>query len=241
LRRGHDPRDFTFVAYGGAGPLHAAVLARELGVARTVIPPAPGHFSAFGMLLGDFRADAVRTHVGALDPRSLRDVFDALETEASAELEAEGGERTVERFARLRYVGQEHAVEVPLAAGPLDDELLARLRSDFDAASEETYAFHLPDAPVEIVEARVSVSAQREHAVEWITDAGPGRSLRPRDVDYDRYGGVQRAEVVERRSLGSGDAVPGPCIVEEPATTVLVLPDQTVHADDLGNLIIEDR
>src|SRR5581483_4218324 len=71
VRRGHDPRDFTFVAYGGAGPLHAALLARELGVTRTVIPPAPGNFSAFGMLLSEIRSDAVRTHVGRLVPEVL--------------------------------------------------------------------------------------------------------------------------------------------------------------------------
>ena len=70
-RRGYDPRDFTFVAYGGAGPLHAVLLARELGISRTVIPPAPGHFSAFGMLLGGLRADAVRTHLGALHAATL--------------------------------------------------------------------------------------------------------------------------------------------------------------------------
>ena len=117
LRRGHDPRDFTFVAFGGAGPLHAALLARELGVARTVIPPAPGYFSALGMLLGDLRADAVRTHVGPLDAATIRPVFDELEADAMAELEREAGERSTERFARLRYVGQEHTLEVPSARG----------------------------------------------------------------------------------------------------------------------------
>src|SRR5918999_27465 len=111
LRRGHDPRDFTFVAFGGAGPLHAALLARELGVARTVIPPAPGHFSAFGMLLGEFRADAVRTHVGPLEPAALRRLFAALEREAAGELEEEAGDRRVHRVARLRYVGEEDTLE----------------------------------------------------------------------------------------------------------------------------------
>ena len=74
LRRGHDPREFAFVAYGGAGPLHAALLARELGIRRTLVPPAPGHFSAFGMLLGDVRADAVRTYVGPLDAPPLVEI-----------------------------------------------------------------------------------------------------------------------------------------------------------------------
>jgi N-methylhydantoinase A len=239
LRRGHDPRDFTFVAFGGAGPLHAALLARELGVARTVIPAAPGHFSALGMLLGDFRADAVRTHVGPLERAALAPLFDELEREAAAELEREAGERRIERFARLRYVGQEHTLEVSLGEGPIDDALLERLRDRFDAASEETYAFRLPTA-VELVEARVSVSAARGEAVEWKTVAAPAPELRPREVDLDEHGGVRQVSVVERRSLQTGDRLDGPCIVEEPATTVLILPGQSVTVDELSNLVIEE-
>ena len=239
VRRGHDPRDFTFVAYGGAGPLHAALLARELGVARTVIPPAPGHFSAFGMLLGDFRADAVRTFVGPLEPGGLAGLFDALEREASGELEEEAGDRRVQRFAELRYVGQEHTLEVPLEDGAIDDGLLGKLRDAFDRASEDTYAFSLP-TPVEIVEARVSVSAPRE-PVEWTTAAAaPAPELRPRDVDLDQHGGVQGAAVLERGSLAEGDRISGPCIVEEPAATVLVLPGQSIRVDALGDLVIEE-
>ena len=239
LRRGHDPRDFTFVAFGGAGPLHAALLARELGVARTVIPPGPGHFSALGMLLGDLRSDAVRTHVGALDDATIRPLFDELEAEATAELERETGERRIERFARLRYVGQEHTLEVPLDEGPIDDEHLGRLRDRFDAASEETYAFRLPTA-VEIVEARVSVSAARDEPFEWSTAPMPAPELQPRDVDLDQHGGVQTASVFERRALRRGERLAGPCIVEEPATTVLVLPGQSVTVDEVANLVIEE-
>jgi N-methylhydantoinase A len=239
LRRGHDPRDFTFVAFGGAGPLHAALLARELGVSQTVIPPAPGHFSALGMLLGDVRADAVRTHIGPLEPAAIQPVFDELEGEAAAELEQEPGERRTERFARLRYVGQEHTLEVPLGGGPIDGQLVADLRANFDAASEETYAFRLT-TPVELVEARLSVSASRAEPVEWSAARTSAPELRPRDVDFDQHGGVQPASVVERRSLEAGDRLVGPCIVEEPATTVLVLPGQLVTTDELANLVIEE-
>lgn len=239
VRRGHDPRDFTFVAYGGAGPLHAALLARELGVARTVIPPAPGHFSAFGMLLARPRVDAVRTHVGRLDAERLAPVFDDLAREAFEELEDEAGERQVTRFAQLRYVGQEHTLDVSLPDGPIDARLVRRLREDFDRASEEAYAFSLP-VEVEIVEARVSVSVPST-PVEWASaerDRPP--ALEPRDVDFDTDGGVRRAEVVERSSLRDDDRVSGPCIIEEPTTTTLVLPGQVVRMDDLGNLVIEE-
>ena len=239
LRRGHDPRDFTFVAFGGAGPLHAALLARELGVARTVIPPAPGHFSALGMLLGDLRADAVRTHVGPLDAATIRPVFDELEADAMAELEREAGERSTERFARLRYVGQEHTLEVPSARGRSTMRTSGDSAERFDAASEETYAFRLPTA-VEIVEARVSVSAARDEPVEWSNAPTPAPELGPREVDLDQHGGVQTATVVERRTLRHGDRLAGPCIVEEPATTVLVLPGQSISVDVLSNLVLEE-
>jgi N-methylhydantoinase A len=238
VRRGLDPRDFTFIAHGGAGPLHAALLARELGIRRTVIPPAPGHFSALGMLLGDFRADAVRTHVGRLDPATLGPMFDGLEREAAAEIE-EAGAREVGRFAELRYVGQEHTLEVPLLEGPVDAALLARLRDEFDRASEEAYAFRL-SASVEVVAIRVSVSAAVGR-VDWTTPAPVSApSLRPRDVDLDQFGGVQRAEVVERSGLDASMRLAGPCVVEEPAATTLVLPEQAVTVDDLGNLVIEE-
>ncbi len=239
VRRGLDPRDFTFVAYGGAGPLHASLLARELGIRRTVIPPAPGHFSALGMLLGDFGADAIRTHVGALSPATLAPLFDLLEREAAAEIEDEAGSRHVQRFAHLRYVGQEHTLEVPLREGAVDASLLDMLRSDFDRASEEAYAFSLP-SPVEIVAIRVSVSAPAER-LSWTTHrSGAPPTLRPRDVDLDQHGGVRRAEVVERSALDTATRLDGPCVVEEPAATTLVLPGQTVEVDDLGNLVIEE-
>ena len=149
------------------------------------------------MLLGDLRADAVRTHVGALEPAAIRPLFDELEAEAAAELEREAGTRRTERFARLRYVGQEHTLEVALGDGPIDAGLLTRSRERFDAASEETYAFRLT-TPVELVEARVSVSAARDESIEWLAAPTPAPELRPRDVDLDQHGGVQRAAVVER-------------------------------------------
>jgi N-methylhydantoinase A len=240
VRRGLDPRDFTFVAYGGAGPLHAALLARELGIGRTLIPPAPGHFSAFGMLLGDFRADAVRTHLGEPEPAAMAAELERLEREASAELEDEAGERRTERFAQLRYLGQEHTLEVPLPPGPVDAALLARARADFDRASEEAYAFSLPESSIEVVALRVAASASAGD-VGWVHEArSDGARLRPREVDFDRYGGVLTAEVVERAELDAGSSLDGPCVVEEPATTTLVLPGQRVRADELGNLVIEE-
>lgn len=239
VRRGHDPRDFTFIAYGGAGPLHAAPLARELGVSRTVIPPAPGNFSAFGMLLSELRSDAARTHVGPLDPATLAPLFDELEKESRAGLEEQGGTVQVTRFAELRYAGQEHALELPVPAGAIDDAAMAGLRRDFDRRSEGAYAFSLT-VPVEMVSARVSVSAPAT-PVRWnVPLSDEARSFAPRTVDFDVHGGERSATVVERSGLVAGEPVEGPCVVQEEASTTLVLPGQTVVADELGNLVISE-
>lgn len=239
LRRGFDPRDFTFLAYGGAGPLHASLLARELGIGRTVIPPAPGHFSAFGMSLGELRADAVRTRVGPLDPAALPMLFTELEKEAVAGLEEAPAGLDVQRFAQLRYAGQEHTLEIPLAPGPIDADLLARLREDFDRRSEEAYAFSL-SVPVEMVSGRVSVAAPAAPIAWGVGGPASDHRFEPREVDVDVHGGVVTAEVLERCALAEGETRAGPCIVEEQAATTLVLPGQRVSKDDLGNLIIEE-
>ena len=239
LRRGHDPRDFTFVAYGGAGPLHAALLARELGIARVVIPPAPGHFSAFGMLLGGLRSDVVRTHLGPLDAPALAQLFAELEKEALETLDEPTSAIVVERFLELRYAGQEHTLEVPLPAGAMDEDLLDRVRADFDRRSEESYAFTLP-VPVEVVAGRLSVTAPAER-VRWPSlSEGSGRELVAREVDLDQHGGLRTAEVWDRGALEPGRSLAGPCVVEEPASTTLVLLGQHVVKDDLGNLLIEE-
>jgi N-methylhydantoinase A len=238
VRRGHDPRDFAFVAYGGAGPLHATLLARELGITRTVIPPAPGHFSAVGMLLGRLRADAVRTRVGPLAPETLAPLLAELEREAAGEL-AIAGAPEVHRSAQLRYAGQEHTLEVPLPDGEVDDDLVARLRSAFDRASEEAYAFSL-DQTVELVAARAAVSAPAT-PFEWrVEEPVPDHDLPPREVDLDEHGGVRTVPAVYRGALDPGVRLLGPWVIEESASTTLVLPGQTVTRDEMGNLVIEE-
>jgi N-methylhydantoinase A len=238
VRRGHDPRDFAFIAFGGAGPLHAALLARELGITRTLIPPAPGHFSAVGMLHGRLRADAVRTRVASLAAATLAPLLAELEGEAAEELGSAGGVE-VHRSVQLRYAGQEHTLEVPLPDGPVDDDLIAELRAGFDDASEEAYAFSL-DQPVQLVAARVAVSAPAS-PFEWRTEeATPVHDLPAREVDLDEHGGVRTVVAVHRAALEQGVALTGPCVIEESASTTLVLPGQTVTPDAMGNLVIEE-
>lgn len=238
VRRGHDPRDFTFVAFGGAGPLHAALLARELGIRRTVIPPAPGHFSAVGMLHGRLRADAVRTRVGPLKPSLLGPLLDELQAEAAAQLPADGPVE-VHRFAQLRYAGQEHTLEVPVPHGEVAEGTAVAVREAFDRASQEAYAFSL-DQPVQLVAARVAVSVPEEPFSWRVDEAVPDHELSPREVDLDEHGGLQVVRAEHRAALEEGSPVAGPVVVEEAASTTLVLPGQTVTRDAEGNLLIEE-
>jgi len=251
LRRGYDPRDFAFVAYGGAGPLHAALLARELGIARTIIPPGPGHFSAFGMLAGPLRADAVRTVVGPLGETGLAAALAQAEQAALGELAAAPGTGTgagtgaaaagITRYAELRYQGQEHTLEVKLPDGSdlADAEWLAQLRNVFDRRCLEAYAFRL-DVPLEVVSVRVSTVAPMPE-VPWIGDDAAGPPASSRWVDFDTHGGVLQVPVIGRPELAGAGRRDGPCVVEEPAATTLVLPGQAVSGDELGNLVIEEQ
>ena len=244
LRRGYDPRDFAFVAYGGAGPLHAALLARELGIVRTIIPQGPGHFSAFGMLAGPLRADAVQTVVGPLDETDLDAAFALAQDAATAELGAQAaGQPGLTRYAELRYQGQEHTLEVAI---PAQTDLAspagrAELRSAFDRRCLEAYAFRL-DVPLEVVAVRVSAVAPMP-AMQWAGGdatgaAGPADSSRL--VDLDIHGGVARVPVIGRSELAGGGRLAGPCVVEEQAATTLVLPGQAAYCDEMGNLVIEE-
>ena len=245
LRRGHDPRDFVFVAYGGAGPLHAALLARELGIGRTVIPPGPGHFSAFGMLASPLRGEAVRTVLGPLDKIDLAGAFVGVEEAAFAQL-AERCERhpgeagiVIARYAELRYSGQEHTLEVPVP----HPAALADIRAAFERRCLEAYSFRL-DAPLEVVSLRVS-AVEPTAAISWTDQDDPGSrpQARTRLVDLVPYGGTQPIPVLTRAELSSAgqDWVAGPCVIEEPAATTLVLPGQAARQDKAGNLILEEQ
>jgi N-methylhydantoinase A len=257
LRRGYDPRDFTFVAYGGAGPLHAALLARELGITRTIIPAGPGHFSAFGMLAGALRGEAVRTVVGPLAATDLAAAFGPVERSALADLGPQQRGAVLARYAELRYRGQEHTLEVPVADGPLPppapgltDQVAgepAGLREAFERRCLETYSFRL-DAPVEIVSVRVTATAPVVGEVRWGEPAGPRHEAAgpvqvgpgTRQVDLDPYGERAEVPVVGRDLVAGMGQISGPCVIEEVAATTLVLPGQIVSADELGNLVIEE-
>ena len=181
--RGLDASDFAFVAYGGAGPLHAATVARELQAATVIVPRAPGHFSAFGMLVADPRRDFVRTWFKLLEDAA----FDNVET-MYAEMESEGRRAigqarlnllriTVTRGADMRYVGQEHAVTVDLPLDLFVRRDRAAIKAHFDAVHEQRYGYAAPKEEAEIVSLRSAVIGQlHKPAIEEIARGKPRAS-----------------------------------------------------------------
>jgi N-methylhydantoinase A len=242
VRRGHDPRDFVLVAAGGGGAMHAAALGAELQVKRVVVPPHSGVFSAWGMGLAEARADAARTHVlpaSASTAPALDAVFGELERDVTAALVAQGteeGSLRCERSADMRYRGQEHAVRVPIAPGPV---AVAAVEEDFHALHRQKYTFDLQGDPVEVVTCHVSGLGGR---AALPPPPAPAVAAAPvakgrRGVDFDADG-VHEATVFDRGALPVGFSVPGPVVVEDETTTALVHPGQTLEVDQAANLVV---
>lgn len=242
LNRGYDPRELTLVVFGGGGALHAAHLAVELGVKEIIIPAFSAVFSAWGMLVTDLRQDHAQTHFDRLRADSLVAVaakFDELECQARTDMRAEGGDAmamVIERHADMRYAGQEHTVQVTLAA----DLSLNEVAERFKQAHQRAYGFDLT-SEIEVVALRVIAWGQLDKPVfrplARATDTKADVALTGhRDVDLDRHGGVCRTAIYDRDLLLAGMALEGPAIVEEASAATVILPTQKAWLDDWGHL-----
>ncbi len=234
--KGHDPRDFALIVCGGGGAMHGVALAEELGVRHVIVPVNSSAFSAWGMLLSDLRRDYLRTRLIDLDDSAwplVEALFAELETQAVADF-AEDGTKTApafERFADMRYLGQEHSVKVPLGDDP--HSLVER----FHAAHEKRYTYRL-DNPVQIVNAhliaRIEVAKpslpERPFTGAMLDSARTGR----RTVSFDRHG-THDADIYDGLALEPGMTFSGPAIVQEPSATLVVPPGHSVSVDRYGN------
>ena len=226
--RGVDPAQLALVAYGGAGPLHATALARDLGCRAVVVPPAPGVLSALGLLLAPARYEASRT-VMAPAGDDLTGGWQALEAQAREELERQGvaGDITVTRLADVRYAGQSHELRITVEAGTDLAQLLHR-------AHRDAYGYALPDEPVKIVTLRVVARGEpilSQPPSDW--DQGEPAGERSREL-----GDIGVARVVSRAALTAGDEVTGPALIEQPDTTTLLADGEVAVLDDAGNLVV---
>ena len=233
VERGHDPREFTLVTFGGAGPMHAAALADRLGIERVLVPAASGVLSAYGLLAADETHDAARTHrtrIGAADVAAIEARYDDLEASVRAET-SDFDRATVEREADLRYAGQRYEVTVP-ATDPFDP---AAMRARFGAAHERVRGYRLDDEPVELVTLRASATIPGEDPP--LSSAGtedPHRTTR--DVSFE--GGYRETPVLDRAGIPAGESLDGPAIVAGAESTVVVPPGWRSTTDQ-GTLVLE--
>ncbi|MDP7085852.1 MAG: hydantoinase/oxoprolinase family protein, partial [Dehalococcoidia bacterium] len=247
VERGHNPKDFTLVAYGGAGPMHAIDVATLLGINRVVVPFNPGIASAFGLLAAEFKNDYARTFLQQApeyDLDGIERVYSELETEGRAWLNEEGVPQQVHilsRSADLRYAHQGSEVTVPLGDGQATGETLDALIQAFHSQHQRLYGFAL-DQPVEIVTLRVTVSGD-VGSVDIPRQPGGSDSpskaiLDRRQVYFDQSNGSVPCHIYSRDQLAPGASVSGPAILEGMDSTVVINPGWATLVDDYGNCIV---
>jgi N-methylhydantoinase A len=246
LNRGHDPRDFTLVVFGGGGAMHGAALAAELGVRKVVVPAGASVFSAWGMMMSDLRRDYFVTRLADLKKgaaEGIEKVFAESEEQARSQFAAEGVEEAKVRFLRygkFRYQNQEHTTEVLIPTGKITDDRLAEIEAAFHETYEREYTYSLK-APVEMVGIHLVASAEvgkltmkkRETAGALAEAALKGH----RDVDY-ALEGIHKAAIYDGTKLEPGMRFAGPAIVEDPGSTVVVHPGNRVEIDGYNNIHI---
>ncbi|MEV5300965.1 hydantoinase/oxoprolinase family protein [Amycolatopsis methanolica] len=245
VQRGYDPRDYVLVPFGGAGPLHAVRLARELGMRTVLVPETPGAQCAAGLLMTDIRADFLRTHISPPDETTVAGVFAELEAEATAWLVEENvpaERRRVERFAEMRYAGQNHELPVAVPEGGITADTVAQLTKRFAAEHERMYGYSSAEDEVQVVTFRlraIGEVARAELHRAPLGDADASAAIRAtREVYLPESGGFTECPVYDRRLLEPGHRVDGPAVVEQMDTTTLLLPGDVAVVDELRNLVV---
>jgi N-methylhydantoinase A len=250
VERGYDPREFTLVAFGGAGPLHACSLARALGIPRVLVPAMPGALSALGILMSDMVREYSRTVMtslarkesatrvsapfkGCQEPYPLETYFAELESRAAAEFRAEGLSGVSIRSADLRYAGQGYELNVTAGPGML---------SDFHTAHRKRYGHAHESRAVEVVNVRVRMNAssgqvQPSHGPAAATDCGPAVIKKKKRAMF--AGQPCTATVFQRDLLSPGNRFEGPALVHEYSATTVVPPGCLARVDEYSNLVIE--
>lgn len=249
VEKGYDPREFCLMAFGGAGPLHAAELAIELGTPRVLIPLAPGLASALGLLIADYRRDYVQTLLLECAPdeeeilvQNIKAMQDKAMADISRELDG-GAEADLLAMADIRYKGQGHELTVPLeVSGP--QSLVEAIEHHFHLAHSRSYGYVCEDNPIELVNLRLSAVCNVPKPVlrrdRKCLSENSKRALKGRRDVYINSDYFETA-IYDRAVLSPGDMVVGPAVVEQMDTTTLVLPSQIAEVDGLGNILIKSR
>jgi N-methylhydantoinase A len=239
VQRGYDAREFSLVAFGGAGPVHAAALAAALDIHEVIIPPIPGGFSALGLVTTDLRRDYSRTYystISAADPKAIHDLFDEMQQAGLAMLATSGiaeAQRELSRSADCRYVKQAYELNVTFDDGPLTTASLDQLATTFHTRHRQVYGHENPDEAVQIVNLRLTATGHLPTIpfAAGMTDSK--QDLPARSVWFPTVGTVT-CPVRSRSELRQSGATAGPVIIEEVDATVVVPPTWTAAVDKRG-------
>ena len=245
VERGHDARAFSLVAFGGAGPMHAAELATVLGIREVIVPPIPGGFSALGLVATDLKRDYVKTHYTALDaadPETVGTVYAEMEAAARDMLRAAKvpeSQWALERGADLRYSRQAYELTVAAQSGPVTPDTLGDLANQLHDKHRLTYGHANPDEAIQLVNLRLTAIGKLEGLD--LRQSGGGtvdgrKGSRP--VWFKRTGRTDCA-IYNRDGIGAGDNIAGPAVIEAVDTTIVVPPGWTARPNDKGHIIME--
>jgi N-methylhydantoinase A len=248
VQRGHDPRAFVLAAFGGAGPLHAAALADELGIGHVICPPIPGAFSALGLVGSDLKRDYVRTvyaTTATADPAALEAHFAALEAQGAAMLDRAGVAAERRRFERsidARYERQSYELAVPVASRALDAPALREIADAFHDRHRRTYGHNNRSEPVQLVSLRVTaIGAIPPLTIGTATAPAGTQPGKGRRQVWFRGTGAAEAAVYDRARFPAAFELDGPAVIESLESTILVPPGWQARMDDKGFLHLNRR
>ena len=249
VQRGHDPRDYALVAFGGAGPLHAARLARELDMGRVIVPLTPGILCATGLLMADLRTDYAVTRLQMLDTVSnsaLQNIYESLERQADGWFAAEAipaHARSVQCSVDVRYAGQNYEIAVPVPSGALDGASLEAVRTGFLEAHRQLYGFVAEEGEIQLVTYRLQATGHVDKArfrpLELAGSDPSQAAMGEREVWCSRAKSFRRNVVYDRLGLAPGNVVEGPAIIDQMDTTTVVPAGAVMRVDPYLNLIME--
>ena len=248
VQKGHDPRGFSLVAFGGAGPLHGVDVARILGIPEVIIPPYPGITSAVGLLTTDLKYDAIRTEFqisNQVDADRLTRDFDRMQTELAVQFKQDGlqpSDITYHRSGDLRYVGQGYELRVPFTTGNVDAASLSHVFEVFQSIHLSEYGHIFEDSPIEIVNIRLTGSGNMPKIK--LQSAAASRDSQPLDSRpcFFRSDGIlqqQDTVLYQRETLASKQQLHGPAIILQKDTTIVIPPGASAINDPSNNLLID--
>jgi N-methylhydantoinase A len=246
VQKGYDPRNFTVIAYGGAGPMVASTLAKDLGSTKVLIPFHPGIFSAIGMLATDVRFDFMQSYMTGIDQadlETLNSMYEQLEHQARDTLAREHRENEhILRTADLRYLGQNYEISTPIPAGKLTLNELGMIRENFNSQHMKLYGHNKPNEKLELISLRVAIIGviTKPRFRKAPLPGGMTKALKgKREVYYRAEKGFLKSNVYEREYIPTGERLQGPAIIEEMDSTIIINPGQSACVDDYGNFVIE--